>query len=129
MSKAVETSSFITKRLSQSEIRRVLREPLRKAKNDSIHYDALAEPDDIGIVAEEKVAFRTFSAVQIAINADSEEQANVIDVTAMWDRIMTTIAVSAAKGDHHSKSSSLKLKRRIEDALRAADPELCEIAF
>ena len=117
-----ETTNFITKNLSQSNIRNILREPLRKATINPIEYDALAERDDIGINADEKAIFRTFGAVQITVNADVEENANIISLTAIF-------IASYTKDTHYSKRSSLKLKGRIEDALRAADPELREIAF
>ncbi len=95
-----ETSTFVTKRLSQSDIRSVLRGPLSNASIDSLGYDALAEPDDIGIYAEQKMSFRSFGGVQISVNADPEENANVINVTAVWHRVAEVLLATAFKAEH-----------------------------
>ena len=127
-----ETSTFVTKRLSQSDIRSVLRGPLSNASIDSLGYDALAEPDDIGIYAEQKMSFRSFGGVQISVNADPEENANVINVTAVWHRVAEVLLATAFKqniGTQISKGASLKLKSDVEEALRDADPNLREVAF
>lgn len=127
-----ETSTFVTKRLSQSDIRNVLRGPLSNASIDSLGYDALAEPDDIGIYAEQKMGFRNFGGVQISVNADPEENANVINVTAVWHRVTEVLLAAAFQqniGTQISKGASLRLKSSVEDALREADPNLREVAF
>lgn len=127
-----ETSTFVTKRLSQSDIRSVLRGPLSNASIDSLGYDALAEPDDIGIYAEQKMGFRSFGGVQISVNADPEENANVINVTAVWHRVAEVLLATAFKqniGTQISKGASLRLKSDIEEALRGANPNLREVAF
>ena len=105
-----ETTNFITKNLSQSNIRNILREPLRKATINPIEYDALAERDDIGINADEKAIFRTFGAVQITVNADVEENANIISLTAIWYGMKEIFISSYTKDNYYSKRSSLKTR-------------------
>jgi len=132
MASGRETSTFVTKRLSQSDIRGLLRVPLSEANIDPLGYDALAEPDDIGVYAEQKMGFRSFGGVQISVNADPEENANVINVTAVWHTVAEILFATAFKqdiGTQISKGASLKLKSNVEEALREADPNLREVAF